>query len=106
MFAVGSVEIVGTPAFVVVFLGNAFAAILTRIWLTGIDGILTKIAVKTVSAEAEKVGGIFSFLSFNSSFHTSSLSQEWVQMNEENHPPTMAVVIVMVITISVAIGLS
>ena len=49
---------------------------------------------------------IFSFLSLNSLFHTSSLSQEWVQMNEENHPPTMAVVIVMVITISVAIGLS
>ena len=44
-------------------------------------------------------------MSLNSSFHTPSLSQEWVQMNEENHPPTMAVVI-MVITISVAIGLS
>ena len=45
-------------------------------------------------------------MSLNSSFHTPFLSQEWVQMNEENHPPKMAVVIVMVITISVAIGLS
>ena len=45
-------------------------------------------------------------MSLNSSFHTPFLSQEWVQMNEENHLPTMAVVIVMVITISVAIGLS
>ena len=54
----------------------------------------------------QKSWRIFLFLSLNSSFHTPSLSQEWVQMNEENPPPTMAVVIVMVITISVAIGLS
>ena len=45
-------------------------------------------------------------MSLNSSFHTPSLSQEWVQMNEENHPPTMAAVIVLMITVSVAIGLS
>ena len=45
-------------------------------------------------------------MSLNSSFHTSSLSQEWVEMNEENHPPAMAVVIALVITVSVAIGLS
>ena len=61
--------------------------------------------VRQVS-HSQKVGGLSHFLSLNSSFHTPSLSQEWVQMNEENHPPTMAVVIVMVITLSVAIGLS
>ena len=45
-------------------------------------------------------------MSLNSSFHTSSFSQEWMEMNEENHQPAMAAVIVLLVTVTVAIGLS